>query len=306
MKQGILITAYKEFHHLIKLINFFDDDFYLYIHIDKKSPITKDETEVIQKAKNVVFYSRQFNVNWAGINHLKSFLLLSREAMKNENIDYFHAISGLDFPTKSCSSIKRYLINNNGKEFLNCSEMPRKVWGDDGGMSKICYFNFYEFFNGHSRIGGNILHLLRKAQKKLKIKRNIPQNFPKLFGGSPWWTLSYPCLKYVVDYTKNNPCFLKRFKYTFGPTEIFFQTIIMNSHFKPNVINNDLRYIDWNNRNGSNPSNLDETDYDKIIKSDAIFARKFTYPVSERLVNKIEERITHRPVSFPKTRTDEK
>ena len=295
MKQGILITAYKEINHLMKLINFFDDDFYLYIHIDQKSRITKDETEVIQKAKNVVFFSRQFNVNWGGNNHLKSILLLSKEAIKNENIEYFHVISGQDFPIKSCNSIKRYLINNNGKEFLGSFEMPAKIWGDDGGMARICYFNFYDIFNAKTWIGSHTIRLLLKAQKKLKIKRNIPQNFPKLFGGSTWWTLSYPCLKYVVNYTKNNPYFLKRFKYSFGSAEIYFQTIIMNSPFKPNVMNKNLRYIDWNRGTGSNPSNLDETDYDKIIKSDAIFARKFAYPVSERLINKIEEHITNRP-----------
>ncbi len=56
MKQGILITAYKNVNHLKKLINCFDDDFYYYIHIDKKSQIAKDEIELIQNAKNVVFF----------------------------------------------------------------------------------------------------------------------------------------------------------------------------------------------------------------------------------------------------------
>ena len=37
MKQGILITAYKNVIHLKKLINFFNDDFCFYIHIDKKT-----------------------------------------------------------------------------------------------------------------------------------------------------------------------------------------------------------------------------------------------------------------------------
>lgn len=37
MKQAILITAYKNYHHLEEIIAFFDDDFEIYIHIDRKS-----------------------------------------------------------------------------------------------------------------------------------------------------------------------------------------------------------------------------------------------------------------------------
>jgi hypothetical protein len=295
MKQGILITAYKEISHLKKLLDFFDDDFYFYIHIDKKSRITKDEIEMIPNAKNVVFFSRQFNVNWGGLNYLNSMLLLSKEAIKNPDIEYFHTISGQDLPIKSCNKIKSLLVKNRGREYLENFEMPVKVrdWGRDGGMDRICYFNFYDLFNAKTISGKIAIHGLLKAQRILKIKRNIQQDLPKFFGGSIFWTLSYPCLKYVVDYTEKHPYFLQRLKYSFCSEEIYYQTIIMNSAFKENVVNNNLRYIEWNERNGNKPANLDETDYDKIIKSDAIFARKFEYPVSKKLMNKIEEHISY-------------
>ena len=40
--QAILITAYKNYHHLEDLVNFFDGSFNIYIHIDKKSSISKE------------------------------------------------------------------------------------------------------------------------------------------------------------------------------------------------------------------------------------------------------------------------
>ena len=291
MKQGILITAYKNVIHLKKLINFFNDDFCFYIHIDKKSQIANDEIELIQNAKNVVFVSRQFKVNWGGLNHLKSILLLSKEAIKNKNIVYFHLISGHDFPIKSCKEIKSLLTKNTCNEFLENFEMPTKWW-KNGGMDRIRYFNFYDLFNAKTTIGRIAVDILLIIQRILKVNRKIKQDLPKLFGGSTWWTLSYPCLKYVVDYTEKNPSFLIRLKYSFCSEEIYFPTIIMNSIFKANVVNNDLRYKIWESRNGNIPANLDESDYDNIIKSDNIFARRIEYPVSEKLINKLEEHIT--------------
>jgi hypothetical protein len=293
MKQGVLITAYKEISHLKKILDFFDDDFYFYIHIDKKSQIPKNEIEIIQKSKNVMFISREFKVNWGSTKHLKAILLLSKKAVENEDIEYFHLITGQDFPIKSCNEIKSFLVKNREREYIENFEMPVKVrdWGKDSGMDRISYYNFYDLFNAKTIRGKITIRGLLEAQKILKIKRNIQQDLPKLFGGGTYWTLSYPCLKYVVNYTEKYPELLKRFKWSFCVEEIYFQTLIMNSAFKKNVVNNNLRYIEWNQKNGNKPAILDKTDYDNIIKSDAIFARKFEYPVSKKLINKIEEHI---------------
>ena len=62
----------------------------------------------------------------------------------------------------------------------------------------------------------------------------------------------------------------------------------MNSNFRYQVNNNNLRYIDWSNRKGNSPAILDLSDYIKIIKSESFFARKFDYPVSQHLVEKLK------------------
>ena len=36
MRQAILITAYRDLTQLKQLVEYFDDDFELYIHLDKK------------------------------------------------------------------------------------------------------------------------------------------------------------------------------------------------------------------------------------------------------------------------------
>jgi hypothetical protein len=62
----------------------------------------------------------------------------------------------------------------------------------------------------------------------------------------------------------------------------------MNSSFATKVANENLRHIDWVARNGNNPAVLDETDFDKLQETNAVFARKFDYPQSIGLLNKIK------------------
>jgi len=291
MKQGILITAFNQYKLLKKLVDFFDDDFSILIFLDKKSNLSEEEIESLRNSKNVVFLTRLFNVNWGGPKQLKSRLLLAEEALKFHELEYFHFITGQDFPIKSCDDIKSFVQDNKGKEFIGNTELPKKEWIGNGGLDRVRYYYFHDYINYKTKIGKRILKGSLFFQKLLRINRKFPVGFPKLYGGSPFWTLSYPCLKYIVDYTKENPNFLKRFEFCFAATELYFQTILMNSHFKEKVINKNLRYIDYQRRNNFSPAFLDESDFEKLLASDALFARKLKYPTSEKLISMIEEKI---------------
>ncbi len=50
MKHAILITAYTDFEQLINLINAFDNNFNIYIHIDRKACIDKKLLKGISKS----------------------------------------------------------------------------------------------------------------------------------------------------------------------------------------------------------------------------------------------------------------
>lgn len=102
------------------------------------------------------------------------------------------------------------------------------------------------------------------------------------------WSLSRACLNYVVVYSKQDKKIFNRFKYTFCSEEFYFQTVLMNSSFKSKICTDNLRFIDWSNRNGNNPSVLDETDFENLCLSNSFFARRFEYPISLKIRNKIK------------------
>ncbi len=277
MKQAILITAYKDIDQILNIINYFPNNFNFYIHIDKKSDVDLTPLKNIED-KNINVYN-SYIVNWGGINHLKAILLMAEEAIKDDENSYFHLISGQDYPAKSIDYFENKL--NQTKDYLEFFEMPHKPWGDDGGMSRIEYYNLYDVFD--AKRSNNKIQFFIALQKKLRIKRSLPKEFPKFYGGSAWWSLTRDTLQYVLSYAKNNQKLFTRMKYTFAAEEIFFQTIIMNSAYADNVINDNLRYIDWNSGRGGYPAVLDSSDFPEIISSNKLFARKIDTEIAKKL-----------------------
>jgi len=142
MKQAILITAYKNFEHLKELIRFFDDPlFSIYIHIDLKSNINQEELITLQ-GPNVKLVNK-YKVNWGGVNHLKSYLLLSELALENPDNSYFHLITGQDFPVKTLNKFKLFLKREETirRGYLRYERLPNKNWFR-GGMDRLMYYNF--------------------------------------------------------------------------------------------------------------------------------------------------------------------
>lgn len=288
MKHSMLITAYKDYEQLVGLIHSLHDDFDVYIHVDKKSLYTKSEIEALKAIRQVRYVSQKYTIFWGGLNHLKAGLLLLTEAVKNTSDGYFHLITAQDYPIKSNVFFINYFETHKGSEFLDFYDFPRVGGANNGGVDRIIYYNFNDILNFKDPKGWRYIKRLIALQKKLGFKRKIPKDMPKIYGGSTYWSLSYECSKYILDYLSENKGFLRRFKYTLCAEEYVFQTIIMDSRFKTNVINDNLRYIDWVARNGNNPANLDVTDYDILIKSNKVFGRKFEMPLSLDLLKKIK------------------
>lgn len=283
MKQGILITAYKDFEHLLDIVSCFDKNFCVYIHIDKKCEVDQSFINALNKSPIVKLVSRKYKVNWGGINHLKSILHLCDEAIKDSSITIFHLISGHDYPIKEPSYFVDF-FKNNTSDFISYFELPSSKW-PNGGIERLEYYNLYDLLDAkkYRRYITKIVNI----QKTLKIRRPISKRIPILYGGDTWWSLTRNTLQYVIDYTNNTKFLLKRLKFSFCSEEIYFQTVIMNSEHAQKVVNNSLRYIDWSKRNGNFPANLDMSDFERIKSCENIFARKFSFPVSQKLKIKI-------------------
>ncbi len=171
MKQVILITAYKDFDLLKKLVGSFNNDFNIYIHVDKKSSYTKNNLLEIRNNANVSLVEKKYNINWGGFNHVKAVLFLIEKALRNPENHFFHFITGQDLPVKNTNEFKTFFNTKNSSIYLNSFDFPKKGWANNDGIDRIFYYNFYDLLNCKNykhRIWNSRFLLI---QKKLNFKR---------------------------------------------------------------------------------------------------------------------------------------
>lgn len=269
-KNCILILAHKNHNQIMRLINHLKTDFDLYVHIDKRNKLN------IKSFDNVNVY-KEFKTYHGGVSLVIATLFLIEEAYKN-NYDRYIFISGQDVPLKTNKEIINFFDTNKNKEYISYESI-----NNSEAMYKEMSFrlNSYNFGKLYRLIfHRNIRELLSNFPL---IKRTTPKN---IYYGSQWWNLTNNAIKYILDYTKQNPNFLKRFNYTWGSDEFYFQSILLNSEFKNNCINDNLRYLIWG---VGTPINFQMKDYENIKNNinNNIFARKFDENFDNDIINKL-------------------
>jgi hypothetical protein len=272
MKQAILIGAYKKPELLKKLIGLFPAEYFnIYVHLNVIGEINVKQFRKELAHLNHVHIFSKYKIKWGGRNHLLAFLHISEQALKNPENYFFHYITGQDLPVKPID----YFINelDTTKDYIQTVPYP-VAHLPEGAMDWYDYYLFFDWLDSRKYL--KYIKLIKIFQKKIGFKRRFDQYFKQKYYGSTYWSLTRNTLQYVIDYTKNKPGFLRRLKYTFAAEEIYFSTIVLNSPYVKNVVNNNLRFMKWeaNGKTGS-PKVLDEFDWQEILASGKLFARKF-------------------------------
>ncbi|MCL7988614.1 beta-1,6-N-acetylglucosaminyltransferase [Sphingobacterium sp. lm-10] len=264
MRHAILITAYKDVESIVDLIETMGSCFNYYIHFDRKSRINFEKLADLPN----VFITAELEVNWGGVNHFYVILGLIEEALKNEDNDFFHLITGEDFPIKTTQYILKL---DRSKSFIKSTSFPFYNWDSSGGHDRYRRYHFYDFFNAKTKFGARLIYALTLLQKIFHIKRK-DFSVKKKFGGSTYWSLNREVLGYLLNQLDSDR--LKKLRYTFCSEEFVFQTLLEDSPYQHTIVNDNLRFIDWSSKRGGDPAFLDETDFEKLRLSNAIFARK--------------------------------
>ena len=284
MKITYLILAHDEPAHLERMIEALDHpNAEFIIHIDKKSNTRSFFTGKLQGFKNVFFLKKRLPVSWGGFSMVEATLNLVRAALRQNKKGYLILLSGHDFPVKPADYIYNFLVSNYGTEFLESFALPYSTWDMNGGLGRIAYYWFID------KVGLDDSRRLYYIQKKAGLIRPYFQDFTP-YGGAQWWTLTCECADYIVKYIRFNTVYKEFYELTYIPDEMFFHSIILNSPFKKNVLNNNLRYIDWNT-GPEYPRVLTNDDLEKIIGSERLWARKFSSAKDYGILDQIEKTI---------------
>lgn len=250
----------------------------IFIHIDKNSPIAPF-LSALRNHTDLKFISNRKKITWGAFSMVEATLQSFKEVLAtNKPFGFINLISASDYPLKPAGMIHETLQRHVGRSFMEMHFSDSPWWIE--AQSKVqkyhlAYFNF---------VGK---HKLERLINQVTPIRKIPMKM--IFTGrSQWMTLCADHVRYVLSYIDENPQVVRFFKYTWGPDEFFFQTILFNSPFRSDIVNDNLRYTDWT-EGGASPKVLTGQDFEKLVNSGKLYARKFD--VDSDVLDLIDERL---------------
>ncbi len=295
MKIAFIITAYMDPNQLGRLItNLQNENFYFYIHIDKKVNIKPFKDKCIN-LKNVNFIEKRFFINWGGYSQVRSILELIKNALDSSiKYDRIIHITGCDYPLLSVDKIIEEFKKNANKNYMigyNITDLPEK-----NQKKKVKRYWYFDINVKNIILKKYIIKLLNTIFFLLPIRKKDSCNGKRIYFSSDYWALTYDCVyelynEYIKDFKIQ-----KYFKHAFAPSELFMSTMLFNSKYKKTAelyskqnynglsTLSKLHYIVYTDK----IKILDERDYDQLICCNKIFARKFYTGTSDTLIEMLD------------------
>ncbi|QOY34910.1 beta-1,6-N-acetylglucosaminyltransferase [Anaerobacillus isosaccharinicus] len=292
LRTAYILQVHKNPDQINKFINqlISDEQADVYVHIDRKS-FNQLKGKIVDSPR-VKILTQSISCDWGDISQVDTTLLLLREVIASKiEYDFVCLRSGQDLLIKD--GFKDYLMENKDKIFITLRDVSWKNLG-------LMEMNWSKMTRKRYTTAHPIRIYRRIMQTLYRSGINISPNtkpWPKdysFYVGSQWFTIPFDVASYIMKFLDENEWYRDYFENTMCPDEWFFQTLIMNSHYKENVVNNNLFYFNWGATFSDRNSPLDLTmeDMSAMEESGQYFARKFDEKVNPDIINYFANKTT--------------
>ncbi len=294
-KHAYLIIAHHQFQlleMLIKLLDHKNHDFY--IHIDQS--VKEFDFEYFKKLPKMskLYFTKRLHVRWGGHSQIKVEQLLLEEAIQG-GYGFYHLLSGVDLPLKKADEIYRFFEANHDREFLYfCSD---EFSSQADVRERVSIFHFMKNFYGRDHLLlKKIDHLLARIQRNFKVDRMKKAGYTVRCGAN-WFSITHELAKFICSQKKE---IKKYFYHSYCADEVFLHTLVYKKYgdqiplYRKELGSDYMtlaRLIDWKR---GNPYTFKLEDFDELMNSDAMFARKFDYQQYPEICHRIYEDLMER------------
>jgi hypothetical protein len=190
----------------------------------------------------------------------------------NSSWEYFINLSGQDFPLKSQAQIATFLEGNRGKEFIKVAD--QKLMRPDT----------------MPRVEKYAVEVRRRVIQTRFRRRFLKGAVPYI--GNQWMIVSRPFCEFVC-HDPQAARYKTFYKNTFIADEGFFQTVMKNTSVHGDIVNDDMREIDWvpDGVIKLRPRTFTIEDASMLTASAALFARKFDETVDSAIFKVLENHL---------------
>jgi hypothetical protein len=192
---------------------------------------------------------------------------MRRALEAGEEFSHLVLLTGQDYPLRPAHDIRSILAESPGASFISWQTAPHPdrefCW--DGYLAHIQRW--------HVRIRGTWYAFPPgKRPWYLRLFKRIPEGLHPLAHGLAYWAMSREAVEYCVSFLDERPDVIRFFRRALVPDENIFQMILLASPLAGRVVDDDLRYVEWE---GWHPRVLRAEDLDVLTSSGKLFARKF-------------------------------
>ena len=297
MKHAFLIMAHTNYPLVARLLKKLDhENNNIYLHIDAKSTLTEEDKTLLLGSctKSTVKFTPRYSVNWGAYSQINIEMRMLEFASADQN-DYYHFLSGVDFPIKPMAYIHEFFENHKGTEFVHfCS--------DEFNASQKKRFSYYHFLQEKCGRQHNIYMYIKFGllllQKILRVDRTRKFKEYEYKGGSNWVSVTHDFVCYLLG---KQDLIKKMFRDSACCDEFFLQTVLYNSPYKEKIYNlssddtavTNLRFIDWErgDKAAGSPYTFKADDFHTLLASENLFCRKVGNATDAQtaLLEKLEE-----------------
>lgn len=250
-----------------------------YIHIDKKTKENPTEYLASMAKKSRVYFIDRICVNWGGYSQVECTLRLINKAIPS-HYDYYHYLSGADFPIKPKEKIIQYFEDHKGIQFVH---FERPIV-QEKYVDRLRYHSIFQD-SGNSFLQ-SIDKVIRQLERTIQLDRVKSRNISFQYG-TQWFSITHDFAEWII---KRASEIEEIFKYTRCGDELFIQTMLINSPYAnqvPDYAYDDdrrscLRFIDWKR---GKPYVFRLDDLNELLDSPFLFARKFDLNIDSAIVD---------------------
>lgn len=247
------------------------------IHVDKSSGgrLADDIAQFLKPYQNVAILKAR-NALWGGYSLVDAELRGMKRLLEMDlGWKYFINLSGQDFPLKSQSYIQDFLTEHDGKQFIRAVDQE-KFRPDT--MNRVSH-HFVEAFSRIFRTG---------------IRRKFLAGATPYIG-TQWKVVTRRFCEFACKDPKTAR-FKRFYQGSFIADEGFFQTVMMNIFPHGEVVNDDLRTIDWvpDGEIKLRPRTFTARDALRLTLSPDLFARKFDSNEDAEILDILERHLMTR------------
>lgn len=295
-RHAFLITAHNKKAQLLQLLALLDDPEHdIYLHIDKKARGFSEAEMIAAAPRSRVSFVPRRDARWGSEVFIDAIVSLIALASQEEHA-FYHLLSGVDLPLKPMREIRAYFDAHAGEEFVAFERetaTPKVIEG------RIARWKLRQPVHPLlKKIYRGVAPAFESLQIMLGVNRikGVPVVFHK---GGVWFSITHALARYVVEAM---PRYRAYYRHSSCADEIWLQTLIADSPFMQrrafmgwdDEFAATMRYIDWPD-NAMSPRTLTSADYDKLMQSGMLFARKFDDAVDAAVIQRISQAVRAQP-----------